>query len=181
MSHRLFVAIRLPEQVTDALVDTMEALEGARWQSEEQLHLTLRFIGEVERPVAEDIAQALSRIAFAPFPLALSGVGHFERKGHPHAIWAGVAPSRALGELQQRVEHACRAAGLEEERRRFIPHVTIARLNRASGDIAPWLARHAGLSPPPFEVRQITLVESQLTDKGSHYRDIARFPVHPGE
>ncbi len=175
--HRLFVAIRPPGPVIDALFDTMEGLEGARWQSDLQLHLTLRFIGEVERPQAEDIAQGLSRLTFAPFELAIAGVGHFEKKGRPHAIWAAIAPSRALTDLQARVEQACQRAGVEPETRKFVPHITIARLNAASGDIAPWLARHEGLNLAPFEVRHFLLCESHLSKHGSDYEDIARFPA----
>src|SRR5690606_20008278 len=89
MSHRLFIAIRPPAPVREALLDTMEGIEGARWQDEEKLHLTLRFAGEVERPAANDLAAALGRIAAAPFALRIAGVGHFERKGQPHTLWAG--------------------------------------------------------------------------------------------
>jgi 2'-5' RNA ligase len=81
MSHRLFIALQPPVEVREALIDTMEALDGARWQDGQQLHLTLRFIGEVERPVAEDLDAALAGIAWPSFIVALEGVSHFERKG----------------------------------------------------------------------------------------------------
>lgn len=177
MSHRLFAAIRPPEEMRDALIDTMEALDGARWQDEEQLHLTLRFIGEVDRHTAEDVADALSRIRMEPFPLLIDGVGHFERKGVPHAIWARVEPSRELIELQKSVEQACRGAGVEGETRRFTPHITIARLNRSSGDIAPWLARHADLKLGPWQAEHFSLYRSHLSKHGSTYEKIADFPV----
>jgi len=90
MPHRLFVAIRPPAPVRDALIDAMEGVEGARWQDEAALHLTLRFVGEVETPGANDLAGQLSRIAWPPFELRVAGVGAFERKGSPHAIWARV-------------------------------------------------------------------------------------------
>lgn len=92
MSHRLFIGIRPPVPVREALIDTMEALEGARWQDDEQLHLTLRFIGEVERPVANDLAAALATIPWQPFNLGLEGIAHFEHRGMPTAIWARVYP-----------------------------------------------------------------------------------------
>lgn len=177
MSHRLFIAIRPPTPVIDMLIDTMEGLENARWQSDEQLHLTLRYVGEVERPQAEDLAQALSRIRFEPFDIAISGVGYFEKKGIPGAIWARVEPSTALSDLQKSVERACVSAELEPEARKFVPHVTLARLNRSAGEIAPWLARHAQLTPPTFTATHFVLCESHLSKHGSLYRDVARFPL----
>src|SRR3978361_2296371 len=123
MSHRLFIAIRPPFHVREALIDTIEALEGARWQDDEQLHLTLLFIGEVERPVANDLAASLASIALAPFELTLDGVSHFERKGLPTASWARIAPTRELNELRTQVERVCDLAGLGRETRRFTPHI----------------------------------------------------------
>jgi 2'-5' RNA ligase len=96
MSHRLFIGIRPPAHVREALIDTMEALEGARWQDDEQLHLTMRFVGEVEREAANDLAAALASIALPSFELELEGVSHFERKGMPTAIWARVRPAPEL-------------------------------------------------------------------------------------
>ncbi|GAA0276405.1 RNA 2',3'-cyclic phosphodiesterase [Alteraurantiacibacter aestuarii] len=176
MSHRLFIAIRPPVAVIDSLIDTMEGLDNARWQSEEQLHLTLRFVGEVERPQAEDLALALAQIRFAPFAISIAGVGHFETKGAPRTLWARVEPSRDLSDLQKRVEQACRAAGLEDETRKFVPHITLARLDRSAAGIGAWLARHARLHAPPFIAENFVLVESHLSTGGSIYQDVMRFP-----
>jgi 2'-5' RNA ligase len=176
MSHRLFIGIRPPIHVRDALIDTMEALDGARWQDDEQLHLTLRFIGEVERPVANDLAAALASITWASFELALDGVSHFERKGVPTAVWARLPPSPELNGLRTKIERACDLAGLGRETRRFTPHITIARLNRSSGAIAPWLARHAGLRAA-WQVDAFTLFESHLLAAGAHYEVAARYPL----
>ena len=170
--HRLFIALRPPREVRDALLDAMDGVDGARWQSDDQLHLTLRFAGELEGPQAEDLADALGRVAAPPFDLALRGVGHFERKGMPHALWAGAAPSEALEVLQRRIERACRSAGLPPETRKFTPHVTLARLNRSSGPIGGWLARHALLAPGPWRVRSFALYLSRLTPAGSEYERI---------
>lgn len=176
MSHRLFIGIRPPVSVREALIDTMEALEGARWQDDEQLHLTLRFIGEVERPVANDLAAALASIAWPPFELALVGVSHFERKGVPSAIWARISPSPDLAGLRAKIERACDLAGLGRETRRFTPHVTIARLGRNTGPIAPWLARHAGLHST-WRVDGFSLFESHLLASGAHYEVAAHYPL----
>lgn len=174
---RLFVAIRPPQDLRDLLIDTMEGLEAARWQDEEQLHLTLRFAGEVDPRTAEDLAAALARIDAGPFPLALSGVGHFERKGRPHTLWAGIAPSPELLSLQKKVERACQAAGLVPERRKFAPHVTLARLNAASGRVEGWLGAHEGLRSEPWPVEDFRLYESVLAPGGALYEPLLRYPL----
>ena len=92
--HRLFVGLRPPEAIRARLLAIMGGIPGARWQSDDQLHLTLRFIGEVDRPQAEDAALALSGVQFPPFEVALAGVGMFDTRGRPNALWAGVRPTR---------------------------------------------------------------------------------------
>src|SRR3990170_331700 len=125
MAHRLFIAIRPPQEVRDRLVDAMEGIEGARWVDEENLHLTLRFAGEVERPAANDLAAALGRIQWPAFHLRIEGVGHFTRKGQATALWARVSAAVPLEGLRQKVEAACAAAGFGRETRRFTPHITL--------------------------------------------------------
>ena len=173
--YRLFVAIRPPEEVRDALVDTMEKIDAARWQDEEQLHLTLRFVGEVDRHQAEDLADALSQVRMRPLVLHAEGVGHFERKGVPRAIWARILPSRELDDLHKRVEQACRSAGVQGNTRRFIPHITIARLNRSSGDISAWLSRHSDLRLA-WQASGFSLFRSHLSKNGPVYEEVACFP-----
>lgn len=179
MSHRLFVAIRPPEPVIDAMIDTMDGIENARWQDEAQLHLTLRFIGEVDAPLANDIADTLGRVRTAPFELAFRGVGHFERGQRPSAVWAGVAPSPALAALQKKVERAVVSAGAEPETRRFVPHVTLARLNRSCAPPGPWIAQHGDFRAGPMPVDHFTLYESTLTRAGSHYEPVLRVALSP--
>src|SRR5690242_19768036 len=96
--HRLFVAIRPPETIRDLLIDAMDDSADFRWQDDEQLHLTLRFVGEVERPVADDLAVALSRVQSDRLQLRIAGVGRFEQRSSG-AIWAGVEPKAPLAAL----------------------------------------------------------------------------------
>ena len=177
MAHRLFIAIRPPEFVRDALVDAMEGIEGARWVDEENLHLTLRFVGEVERPAANDLAAALARIDWPRFELRIEGVGHFSRKGEAKALWARIPPSDPLEGLRQKVESACEAAGLGRETRRFTPHVTLARLNRSSGPIGGWLSSFGDMRAGPWEVTEFTLYESHLGHTGSFYEPVTTFAL----
>lgn len=176
MPHRLFIAIRPPEAVRDLLLDAQEGIEGARWADEATLHLTLRFVGEVETPVAEDLAEQLARITAGPFPLAIDGVGHFTRKGQAAALWARVVSSAPLEGLRQKVERACEAAGLGRETRRFTPHVTLARLNRTSGEIGRWLASFGDMRID-WRAEDFTLFESHLGHTGATHETIATYPL----
>lgn len=179
MRHRLFAAIRPPAPVLDTLLDLETHLPGARWQDEDQLHLTLRFFGELAATQAEDLAEALAGVAAAPFALALRGVGHFESRsrfgGRAHALWAGLAPSAALAALQRKVEGAARRAGLASESRKFLPHITLARLSRASGPVVPFLAAHGALRGEPWPVDAFDLIESTLTPGGADYATVRRY------
>ena len=112
---RLFVGLRPPSPVRDALLDAMEGIENARWQDDDQLHVTLRFVGEVDERTADDLVDALAAIRLERFSSAIEGTGFFERKGVPSAVWARVLPSDALSRLQRRIERACRSVDLEAE------------------------------------------------------------------
>jgi 2'-5' RNA ligase len=175
--HRLFVAIRPPEAIRDLLIDAMADSPELRWVGDEQLHLTLRFIGEVERPLADDIALALSRIRSEPFELRVTGVGIFERRSGG-ALWAGVEPKAPVAALAAKVERACVAAGLEPERRAFHPHITLARFNRASASAAQaFLERNRALASPAFVVADFILYESHLSRHGPHYEAVTEFAL----
>jgi 2'-5' RNA ligase len=175
--HRLFVAIRPPEPIRDLLIDAMDDSADFRWQEDEQLHLTLRFVGEVERPVAEDLAAALGRIRVEPFEIRVSGVGRFEQR-NSGALWAGVEPKPPVAALAAKVERACVAVGLEPERRAFHPHITLARWKgRRTRELASFLERTRGLASDPFEVREFTLFESRLSRHGAHYEEVASYPL----
>jgi 2'-5' RNA ligase len=174
---RLFAAIRPPAAVRDALIDAMDGVDRARWQDEDQLHLTLRFAGEIDNARANDLAEALGTVEAAPFELAIAGVGHFERKGRVHTLWAGLAPSPPLRALAAKIERVCQRQGLAPEHRKFAPHVTLARLNQSAGPAAPWLAAHAGLRPEPWRVEAFRLYESTLRTGGSAYVPVVRYPL----
>lgn len=176
MTRRLFIALRPPEDVAEALLDTMEGISGARWQDADNLHITLRFIGEVHRHMEADLQTALEGVPFGPFPIAISGVGHFAGSKRARAIWARVAPSNDLDELQMRVELACRRAGLPAETRKFIPHITLARLNSGSGMIGGWLQQHGTLTMGPWNAEGFSLYESDLTLNGAIYSELYKFP-----
>jgi 2'-5' RNA ligase len=174
--HRLFVAIRPPESIREQLLDLMEGVPDLRWQGDAQLHLTLRFVGEVERHVAEDIAAELQRIRFQQFSLWLDGVGQFEKHRHG-ALWAGVQPKDQLKSLNAKVERACQAAGLEPERRAYHPHITLARWKGRAPRIDRFLEQHGGLTSPEWIVREFLLYESHLGHEGAHYEAVQHYSL----
>lgn len=165
---RLFVAIPLPEPVRMQLSMLQSGLQGARWVRPENIHLTLRFIGEVPEDVAADIDAALSVINAPRFTLELDGVGSFSRGRHPHALWVGLAKSPALAHLQAKIESALVRAGLDPDDRKFAPHVTLARLKDVrAARIETWAAEHGGFRSPPFEADRFILFSSFLSSGGA--------------
>ena len=167
--YRLFVAIRPPGPVRVRLAALTGGVRGARWQDDDQLHLTLRFSGEVDRHLAGDVDTALAGIRHPPFEIALSGIGAFERRGQPATLWAGVTPHEPLAALHRKVDQALVRAGLEPERRAFHPHITLARLGRGGGPVDAFIAGAGGLSGPDFTVDRFGLYESRLSPEGAAY------------
>jgi 2'-5' RNA ligase len=168
--HRLFVALPLPEPVADLLMDLEDGPEGLRWVHAESLHLTLRFIGEVDGATAEDIAASLNSLAAPSFDLRLASVGCFSHRRHG-ALWAGIQPREPIDALARKVERSVTAAGLSPETRAFHPHVTLARWSGAQPAIKSWLERHAALSSPEWRVDRLVLFESRLGKAGPHYQE----------
>ena len=175
--HRLFVAFRPPAPIRTQLIGLMGGVAGARWQDDAQLHLTLRYIGPVERQVAEDVAIALSAVGGKPFEIALLGVGRFEHKGRIEALWAGVSPRDPLAALHRKIDQALVRAGLEAEHRAYAPHITLARFGRVHDGIEGFLGDNAALSSPPFTVDGFALYESYIGKAGAHYEAIAHFQL----
>jgi 2'-5' RNA ligase len=176
--HRLFVAIRPPEPIRDTLLDAMDDSPDFRWQADEQLHLTLRFVGEVDRPTGEDLASALAKVRAQPFEVRLVGTGRFEAR-NAGALWAGAEPKAPLAALAAKVERACITVGLPPERRAFHPHVTLARWKGRRGyEVQRFLERHAGFATDPFTVDAFSLFESHLSRHGAHYEEAAAFALN---
>ena len=175
--HRLFVAIRPPPTIRALLLAAMGGIGGARWQTDEQLHLTLRFIGEVDRHMARDIHAALGAIHHPAFEVAVSGLGTFERRGQTETVWVGVAPQERLRTLHKKVDQAVARVGIAPDNRAYLPHITLARLNRSSGPAHVFLAEAGGLSSPPFRVEAFALYESRLTPEGAAHSMVERYPL----
>jgi 2'-5' RNA ligase len=175
---RLFVGIGFPPELKLRLSLLCSGVTGAKWVDPGNLHLTLRFIGEIGEDRAADIDEALQRVRARPFDLQLAGAGVFGDK--PRALWVGVERSPELVRLRDKVEHALVRAGLPPEPRKFAPHVTLARLkNPALDRLAEFLGAHAGFRADPLAVRAFSLIASFPTKAGSVYEDQADYPLRP--
>ncbi|MBP6011721.1 MAG: RNA 2',3'-cyclic phosphodiesterase [Alphaproteobacteria bacterium] len=174
---RLFTAIEIPESVRLRLSLLQGGVPGARWTPPENLHLTLRFIGEVDEAVANDIDDVLSSLRARSFDLTLKAAGEFGGRD-PHALWVGVAPNEALHHLVAKVESALQRMGLEAESRKYTPHVTLARLRDAPlPKVREFLAAHAAFDSGPFRAREFALYSSHPSARGSLYRAERTYPL----
>jgi len=166
---RLFTALEIPRDAALSLSLLRGGLPGARWIDVENYHLTLRFIGDVQGYVADEIANALDRVRRPSFSLSLSGVGAFGSK-KPHAVWAGVSASPDLYALQGEIERICQRVGLPADPRKFSPHVTLARLKNGSPqDVAHYLSARGNFSTMPFRVGRFVLMSSRESVGGGPY------------
>lgn len=175
--YRLFAALRPPRPMRDALLARAGGIAGARWQDDDQLHLTLRFIGEVDARLADDIVVALARVRHPRFALALAGVGAFDRRGRIESLWAGVTPHAPAAALHRKVDAALVRIGLAPERRAYLPHITLARFGRDAGSADGFLAAHAALAGATAEFAHICLYESRLGSEGARYTIVERYPL----
>lgn len=167
---RLFVALDLPWDLRERLAALGGGVPGARWVPAENFHLTLRFIGEVPPFRAEEVDHALAALRARRFALTLAGIGTFAKAGRETVLWVGVERNERLELLQGKIETALQRAGLEPERRRFTPHVSLARLDNAAPDkLAAFVQRHNLLRTEPFEVEHFTLFSSRLGKEQAAY------------
>lgn len=175
--HRLFVACVPPPRIRQSLLNIMGGLEGARWQTDDQLHLTLRFIGDVDGATAERIAEKLSTVRGRAFDIALQGVGLFERRGKAHTLWAGITPTEAVSTLHRKVDRALVAIGQPPEHRAYRPHITLARLSQPVDALGPFLQTHGDLRSSPFAVDHLALFESLPSSQGRTYNRVLDIPL----
>lgn len=175
---RLFVALPLPVDVRACLNAVQSGLPGGRWIDPQNMHLTLRFIGDVQEPDARDLSLALSEIHAPSFDLALSGIGYFDRRGNVHSVWARAEKSEGLSHLQSKIESVVVRSGYAPEQRKFTPHVTLARLKDTPLErIGPWLEDAGPLRIQSFPVTEFTLFQSQLGHGGAKYTELVAYPL----
>jgi len=179
-SQRVFFAIPLPETVRVAVAEMQaERLAGARWTWPEQMHLTLRFLGDVEAERVERLARRVREIRVEAFPLPIEGIGVFPPRGRPKVLWAGVGSGHPrLYQLRQRLDDALLAEGVEADLRAFVPHITLARLEGAKpAAVAAYLKRRRLYQGPLFQADRFVLFESRLGPEGARHIPVESFPL----
>jgi RNA 2',3'-cyclic 3'-phosphodiesterase len=174
---RLFVGIEFPPELKLQLSLLCAGLSGAKWVDPGNLHLTLRFIGEIGEDVAADVDEALARLKARRFTLQLAGAGTFGAN-RPHALWVGVERGPDLVRLRDKIEQALIRVGLLPEQRKFAPHVTLARLRDPEpAKLGAFLAAHSRFRAAPLAVEHFSLIASFPTKAGSVYEDQADYPL----
>jgi RNA 2',3'-cyclic 3'-phosphodiesterase len=177
---RLFVGLRVPPAAAEAIAPVAGGVPGARWSPRENLHITLRFAGEIAESLAEDLDSALAAVTCPAFEVTLAGVGAFGDPLAPHTLWAGVEAGELLTRLRGRCETAARRAGLKPDTRTWKPHVTLAYLSGAEPvRVAAWRSANNLLRVAPFRADAFGLYSSWRSRSGSVYRLERRYPLTP--
>ena len=175
---RLFIAVDLPAEIKNNLEKMSFGIPGAKWIDPQQIHLTVRFIGEVDGTTFLDIKTALEQVSLKPFSLALKGVGHFPPRGKPRVLWVGIEQSQPLQSLKGRIDKILATVGLQPEGRKFSAHITLARLkNSPIHMVANFLAGNGLFSQEPFEIKDFKLYSSTLTPKGAIHKVEKVYPL----
>jgi len=181
---RVFIAIELPSVVRKSLSDHIHGLRKAlpdvhaSWSREENLHLTLKFLGNTPVTKIEALSQVPynAAVRFSPFDLIVGRCGAFPPRGQPRVLWIGIDhPSGKLAELHRSLEDECTKAGFAREERPFHPHLTIARLRKPQGSrqIAR-LHEEMGFTNQRVSVSEMVLFRSELLSEGSRHTAISR-------
>ena len=173
---RLFIGLELPGAQAEALATLGKPAPDLRWQTPAQLHLTLRFLGELSTAQSGEVQQLLRALRWQATGVQIRGVGYFGSLARPSILWAGVADNAPLQALRAKLDLAL-ATLLAPDPQHFVPHVTLARCGKGAGHPGRFLERNKQLALPRWRVSEICLFTSEASDNGSRYRVMARYPA----
>lgn len=179
---RLFVAVDPPATLREQLTALYESIRGVTWTRPEQLHLTLRFLGDIDEALAPPVEEALARIQVQSFILPLAGIGSFPPRGPARVIWTGTGTGHPrLYQLRQQIDDALLGTGMPLDVRTFQPHVTLGRIKAEAppGLVSQYLKRHKDFEAPPFRVESVRLYASVLQPNGAVHTLKREFPLQP--
>jgi 2'-5' RNA ligase len=173
---RLFIAVDPPAEIQPAVVGLCQGIGGARWTRPEQLHMTLRFLGDTPHDKLDDMRARLRQVRMPGFELALRGPGVFPSGRKPaRVLWLGLDPSQPLQALKHAIDGVL-GPDPESAKRGFSPHLTLARFpTRPRGDLDRFLAEHAGFDGGRFLVDRFHLYRSTLHPQGAHHEIVESY------
>ena len=178
---RLFVGLKIPENIKEQVLAIDKNLSGALWKDAEKLHLTLAFVGNIEEPQAEELRQELRYVRFPTFHLSFKEIGYFARGTLPHHLWVGVAENKALGELQEKVVNVVKKLQLNaQDKFKFHPHMTLARLQGSTlSDVLGYISKNNLFHSDEFLVDRFALFISHAKEngEGKYYTIAEEYPL----
>lgn len=173
---RIFIAVPLSESVKKQLQKLQVPADYVRWQSPEQMHITLKFLGELSDDEVSGLKQALTGISMTSFNLKVQQIGMFTRNDIPQVIWVGVAPDEQITQLYKAVEARCASLGFETDKRPFLPHITLGRVKR---NIQRKQVKNLldNTEPVSFSVDSFGIYKSELHPDGAIHTLLKKFPL----
>ena len=179
VSQRLFIALSPPPAVRAAVSALRTPSRKVRWTPTEQLHVTLRFLGETPGDLTELLLERLNSVRVEPFVIPVEGVGVFPQKGPPRVLWVGIGSGHPrLHQLRKQIDDLLLATGVEADLRTFHPHVTVGRCNESAASVAnAWVRTHREFAGPVFLVETFDLYASEQRPGGVDYRLLRSFPL----
>ena len=178
MTPPLFIAVTVPGTIAERLAALGGGIPGGRQVPAENMHITLRYLGEIDTMLADEICEALSIVSHSPFTLKVSGVGFFGKRRDPRLLYAGVRPHDELVMLHHKVEALLLQLRVPPRERKYHPHITLARLKSSPPQrIGDFVAANSLLESPPFEIRSFALHESHRRSDGSRYCMIREYAL----
>lgn len=175
--RRVFFGLEIPAEIKDLLLQVRAEVAGASWQSVEQMHLTLLFLGNIEEELLLAAREAARDISLTAFELNIDGLGCFGQPHAPKHLWAGVESEAPIISLHSAIKNQVERLGIQTERRAFRPHLTLARFNRHPGSIERLLTEYRETVFGSFQVDEFVLFESQQSSAGSVYTVLERYPL----
>ncbi|MCF8056699.1 MAG: RNA 2',3'-cyclic phosphodiesterase [Desulfocapsa sp.] len=177
---RLFIALDLPGEIKKTLRLSCPDLPGARWVPNNQTHLTIRFIGSVDKTLFHDIHETLKAIKAKPITMTLNEIGFFPSRKRARVLWVGIEKNSRLIQLHNQVESVLTSLALEQEKRKFVPHITLARFKKVPSipNSGQFMANETLLSTPPFIIHHFSLYSSVLSSTGAVHQEEGRYPLH---
>lgn len=175
--RRVFFGLEVPAEIKDRLWQVRTEMAGARWQSAEQMHLTLLFLGNMDNERLSAVCEAARHISLTAFDLNVTGLGYFGQPHAPRYLWAGVEPKTPVISLHSAIKNQMESLGFTTDSRTFCPHITLARFKPQSDSVECLLAEQSETLFGSFQVDQFVLFETQQESAGSVYTVLERFAV----